>query len=86
MNDEPQIHSHYEDSLPEGHKWANKTLYCPACGKMVHAFNNECMITWVEWFDHFSCLECFIVSQRDVSVLEDELFKMYVGDCSDYVK
>lgn len=86
MNDEPQIHSHYEDSLPDDHKWAFKTLYCPTCSKMLHCGNNECMITWVEWFDCFSCFKCFVQSQEDVEVLNETRFKQFVGDCSTYIK
>ena len=59
MSEEPKIHSHITDCLPDGHPLANKTVYCDSCGAMVHAFNNECMQTWVEFdFGNF-CIRCF---------------------------
>lgn len=47
---EPQIHSHITDALPEDHPLADQSVYCDEenCGEMLHAFNNECMQTWVE--------------------------------------
>lgn len=86
MSDEPQIHSHYEDSLPKSHKYAYKTLYCPVCNKMLHCGSNECMITWVEWFEGFSCFNCFVLSQPDKDVLSDERFKHFIGDYSAFVR
>lgn len=82
VNDEPQIHSHYEDYLPESHPLAYKTVYCgnPRCHKMLHCGNNECMSTWVEWFDRYFCLSCFFDSQKDLSVIEDTEFKALVTE------
>lgn len=49
MSDEPLIHSHLDDELPMGHPWAYESVYCDKCKVMVHANNNECMQTWIEW-------------------------------------
>lgn len=69
--DEPQIHSHYEDSLPGGHPLAYKALYCGKCEVMLHCGTNECMQTWVEWQGKQVCLKCFILLQPDPEVLVD---------------
>ena len=56
---EPHIHSHIEDCLPETHPLACETVLCKNCGAMVHAFNNECMQTWIETGNGEYCLRCF---------------------------
>ena len=56
---EPLIHSHITDCLPDNHPMANESQYCLICGDMVHAFNNECMRTWVEWNNQVFCFDCF---------------------------
>lgn len=50
MTKEPLIHSHITDVLPDDHPLATSNVYCsaPYCGEMLHAFNNECMQTWIE--------------------------------------
>jgi hypothetical protein len=48
MKHEPLIHSHRADGLPIKHELASKDVGCARCGVLVHAFNNECMQTWVE--------------------------------------
>jgi hypothetical protein len=57
---EPRIHSHITDELPGEHYLAHTAIYCSTCGEMVHASNNECMQTWVE-FGEFGnyCIQCF---------------------------
>jgi hypothetical protein len=57
-DDEPLIHSHHTDVLDKSHPWADKTVICGKCGTMVHAFNNECMTTWLEWDKRALCGEC----------------------------
>jgi hypothetical protein len=60
QSDEPIIHSHMDDSLPETHPLAHEQVGCVACGDLVHAFNNECMTTWVEVRGKPFCLKCFM--------------------------
>lgn len=55
---EPLIHSHHTDVLPEDHPSAYKNVRCGRCQRMVHAANNECMTTWIEWAPHVLCGEC----------------------------
>lgn len=57
---EPQIHSGIEDGLKEDHIKANESLYCEKCDAMIHAFNNECMTTWVESGKGSYCISCFV--------------------------
>jgi hypothetical protein len=56
---EPLIHSEITDELPDEHPLAYTTVECARCGVMVHAFNNECMDTWVETGQGNYCLGCF---------------------------
>lgn len=56
---EPLIHSHIIDELDEDHSLAYEWVYCCVCNNMVHAVNNECMQTWVEYQDKAWCIECF---------------------------
>lgn len=56
---EPRIHSHILDVLPETHPLAHEQVACRLCGCLVHAFNNECMQTWVECDNGPFCLPCF---------------------------
>lgn len=56
---EPIIHSHIIDSLPEMDERAYDEVFCKDCNAMVHAPNNECMITWVETGVGEWCLSCF---------------------------
>lgn len=56
---EPQIHSHITDGLPHMHPLADEQVTCTRCGVLVHAFNNECMQTWVETGLGNYCLVCF---------------------------
>lgn len=66
---EPKIHSHIEDGLPEEHPLALESVTCARCGVMVHAFNNECMQTWVESGVGNFCLSCF-ADKEGASVLD----------------
>ena len=69
---EPVIHSHITDELPEDHPLAYKQLYCDKCpDTLVHAFNNECMQTWVETRSGNYCLKCF--SEIGGTVLSEHL-------------
>ncbi len=56
--DEPQIHSHLSDVLPDEHPLANEDVYCDECKVMLHAHNNECMQTWIEFEDGNFCTNC----------------------------
>lgn len=69
MLKEPVIHSHITDRLPDDHKNAYESVYCSKCEQMVHAFNNECMQTWVETGIGVFCGNCF--RKLDIEVLED---------------
>jgi hypothetical protein len=55
---EPVIHSHVTDSLPDDHPLAFEQVYCDGCGRLVHAGNNECMTTWLEWGPYKLCGHC----------------------------
>ena len=68
---EPQIHSHITDELPSDHPLVNEQVTCdhPACQELIHAFNNECMQTWVETGQGNFCIECF--SRYATKVLSD---------------
>lgn len=57
--DEPRLHTHFIDDLPEGHHYAYGTVYCKSCDAMLHASNNECMRTWVETHCGNYCIHCF---------------------------
>ena len=59
--EEPKIHSHITDSLEACHPLAFKNVFCSNnnCKEMVHAFNNECMQTWVETGKGNFCILCF---------------------------
>ncbi len=56
--EEPQLHTHATDCLPDEHPFAHETVECTGCGTMLHAFNNECMRAWVEFHDGGMCLRC----------------------------
>lgn len=73
MIGEPRIHSHIVDCLPDDHNYAFVSVYCKRCCEMVHAFNNECMQSWVECGRGEYCLSCFIHVAGDVAVLVDDL-------------
>lgn len=60
---EPIVHSHITDCLPEDHKLAFTSVYCDKCGEMVHAFNNECMQTWLEVDGKNLCTKCFPIME-----------------------
>ena len=76
---EPIIHSHITDGLPENHPRAYPTetdgIFCEACRKMVHAVNNECMQTWIEWGEHICCGKCFgYILSYGGGVLNEKVF------------
>lgn len=62
--EEPRIHSHLIDVLPDDYKGLNdkvdpdKSIDCDCCGVIVHAFNNECMQTWIETETGNYCTVC----------------------------
>ena len=63
---EPLIHSHIKDELPESHPFANEDVICGNCSKLLHAGNNECMTTWIEAGNGNFCLKCFSTTQNEV--------------------
>ena len=69
MLSEPKIHSHIEDVLPGDHPLAYEVVCCESCKVMVHAFNNECMQTWIETGNGNFCVPCFF-STVDQKVLD----------------
>lgn len=70
---EPKIHSHITDVLPDEHPLAHEQIRCVACEVLVHAFNNECMQTWVETGLGNYCLRCFASTRGEVLGDEDGL-------------
>jgi len=70
----PVLHTHIEDVLPDDHPLAFDTVYCegPECNRMLHAFNNECMQTWVETGKGNYCIWCFMRVTKGPEVLEEE--------------
>ena len=64
--EEPRIHSHITDVLPGEHALAYEQVQCLDCGRLVHAFNNECMQTWVETGRGAFCLKCFAATRGGV--------------------
>jgi hypothetical protein len=72
MQQEPVIHSHITDVLPDNHLQAFQNVCCGNCGVLVHAFNNECMQTWVETGRGAFCLRCFAMT-NSYGVLDDGL-------------
>jgi hypothetical protein len=83
---ELKIHSHITDMLSDDHQLAFESVYCTQCGDMVHACNNECMQTWIEWKNKGACLICFAAfAQLHANALEradlDEFFKINDTSC-----
>lgn len=67
MNDpEPIIHSHKSDRLPAEHPLARKDVCCAKCKELVHAWNNECMQTWVEIEKIPFCMNCALPCFQEV--------------------
>lgn len=58
MYNEPIVHSHNTDCLDDDHEMLNKNVYCEKCNVIVHAFNNECMQTWIEYKGKALCSKC----------------------------
>lgn len=70
---DPVLHSHVEDVLPDDHSLAWQSVYCDGegCEKMLHAFNNECMQTWIETGKGNFCVACF-AKVDEVCALEND--------------
>jgi len=62
---EPKIHSHIEDCLPDNHPKALEDIHCENCTDLVHANNNECMQTWIETGKGAYCFHCFSEMTRN---------------------
>lgn len=56
---DPVLHSFAADVLPDDHPLAFESFGCDGCGVPIHAFNNECMSTWVESTIGNHCVTCF---------------------------
>ncbi len=65
---EPSIHSNITDSLDDKHPLAFQDVFCRECGKMVHASNNECMVTWVETKLGPICLSCLAKIDKESGI------------------
>jgi RNase P subunit RPR2 len=67
------LHTALVDALPDDHPQAWTSLFCDACGVMVHAFNNEYMRSWVESPDHTRrwCLDCYTANEDDYATEEE---------------
>jgi hypothetical protein len=80
---EPLVHSHIEDGLPPDHPLAEKQVPCAGelggCGKLLHAWNNECMRTWVETGLGNYCLWCFAKLSREMVDTPWALTRVKVG-------
>lgn len=69
---EPLIHSHITDILDTNHPLADCDIFCEHCSVMLHAYNNECMQTWVESGLGNMCFKCFAQCHGD-EVLDGRL-------------
>lgn len=76
---DPILHTHVEDVLPDAHPRAFETILCDGarygwpCREMLHAFNNECMTTWVETGKGNFCLACFVaIAGNEAEALEED--------------
>jgi len=82
---EPIIHSHLTDELDKDHLLAFKQVYCDArrtheCNGLLHAANNECMTTWIEFAGLNVCAEIFahyVLNKADGVLMIDE-FRDYM--------
>ena len=71
MKNEPVIHSHITDDLPDAHPLAWSVVDCVECGVMLHCSNNECMQTWVETGLGSFCFNCFAGRNTSGFLAED---------------
>lgn len=84
-DNEPVIHSHMTDMLPDEHPLAFETVYCDAkrqhkCNGMLHCGNNECMTTWIEFAGKNVCMEVFasFILETSHGVLSESEFLAYI--------
>lgn len=47
-NDEPKIHSHRGEKLPDDHWLATSKLNCAYCGELLYSEETGTRVTWVE--------------------------------------
>ena len=73
---DPIYHGWESDGLPKFHPDRNEEVFCCTCGKMVHAFNNECMCPWFE----------IVVDRADRAVCVDCLCDSSAGSLTDLVR
>lgn len=63
LDEEPIIHSHITDGLPDDHPLAFKNVGCEVCHQPLHSMNNECMQTWLETVVGNFCTKCFKIKE-----------------------
>jgi hypothetical protein len=72
---EPILHTDSVDVLPESHPWCELDVYCAKCNEMLHAGNNECMQSWVEYRGVALCARCaqpFLCELRNFWCFHDD--------------
>ncbi len=74
MDGEPVIHSHHTDVLHYSHNLARESVNCIICGVLVHADNNECMQTWIEYKGKGICSKCAKTTLFADGVLDTSVF------------
>ena len=79
MTWEPRF-NHFEDCLPDDDPRAYDCLYCQDCKHMVHAGNNETMMTWLDTGIGAVCLGC--VWKRHESKIDPLTFHWSFDDLS----
>lgn len=64
---EPKLHSGITDTLPNNHKLVHKSICCDFtdCKTMLHASNNENMVSWIETGKGNFCWPHFLEQAQD---------------------
>jgi hypothetical protein len=62
LRNEPRLHSHVVDRLPDNHPLAHSRVRCDRCESLLHLPSNSCMRTWVETGHGNFCVRCFVVA------------------------
>jgi hypothetical protein len=83
--DEPVVHSHLTDRLNDDHPLAYEMVMCDmkrehGCKRSLHAANNECMTTWVEFAGLNVCARAFAmyVLEKSQGVLDIDEFVEFI--------
>ena len=64
-NREPLFHSEITDDLDDNHPLVHEQVEYLNCKKLVHAFNNENMDSWMETGLGALCLPCFYTAVEE---------------------